>query len=358
MIEVKNLVKRFGGKAAVNDISFTVHDGEVLGFLGPNGAGKTTTMNMLTGYLSSTSGSITISGYDILAQPELAKSKIGYLPEKPPLYPDMTVEEYLDFIYELKGCTLKRYDHIKEICELVGIEHVYGRVIKHLSKGYQQRVGLAQALVGNPEVLILDEPTVGLDPRQIIEIRNLIRRLGEKHTVIFSTHILSEVQAVCERILVINDGKIVADDTPDSLSVKLYGDNRLTVRVAGPADGVYRAMRALDGVKKCELLGIKEKGSVDINVESAAGADMRIPIFKVCAENGWPLLGIKNTELDLEDIFMKLTGPEEDIPAQAQKKVRRLKSRGSASGGTLDDVSEGTKAAKRAAKAERAKKKK
>ena len=352
MIEVKNLVKKYGDKTAVNNISFTVRDGEVLGFLGPNGAGKTTTMNMLTGYLSSTSGSISISGYDILDEPELAKSKIGYLPEKPPLYPDMTVQEYLDFIYELKGCTLKRMAHIKEVCELVGIEHVYGRVIKHLSKGYQQRVGLAQALIGNPEVLILDEPTVGLDPRQIIEIRNLIRRLGEKHTVIFSTHILSEVQAVCERILVINDGKLVADDTPDSLSVKLYGDNRLTVRIAGPADGVYKALRSLDGVKKCELLGIKEKGSVDLNVESSAGADLRIPIFKVCAENNWPLIGIKNSELDLEDIFIKLTGDEEEISPAARKKTAKLREKAGASLGSADNLSIGTKAAKRAARME------
>lgn len=350
MIEVKNLVKRFGSKTAVNDISFTVRDGEVLGFLGPNGAGKTTTMNMLTGYLSSTSGSISISGYDILNEPEKAKSKIGYLPEKPPLYPEMTVQEYLDFIYELKGCTLKRLPHIKEVCELVGIDHVYGRVIKHLSKGYQQRVGLAQALIGNPEVLILDEPTVGLDPRQIIEIRNLIRRLGEKHTVIFSTHILSEVQAVCERILVINDGEIVADDTPDSLSQKLYGDNRLAVRIAGPADGVYKALRELDGVKKCELLGIKEKGSVDLNVESGEGVDIRIPIFKICAENNWPLIGLKNAEFDLEDLFIKLTNRDEDVPASAKKKAKKLQNGKSAGAESIDNLVSGTKMAKKADK--------
>ncbi len=325
MIEVSHLVKKFGSKVAVNDISFTVNDGEVLGFLGPNGAGKTTTMNMLTGYLSSTSGTVTIGGHEILEFPEKAKSHIGYLPEKPPLYPDMTVQEYLDFIYDLKKCKLKRMPHIKEICELVGIDHVYGRVIKHLSKGYQQRVGLAQALIGNPEVLILDEPTVGLDPRQIIEIRNLIRRLGEKHTVIFSTHILSEVQAVCERILVINDGVIVADDTPDTLSAKLSGENRLAVRIAGPSDKVYKALRELAGVKKCELLGIKEKGSVDLTVESETGVDLREPVFRVCAENGWPLIGIKNAEMDLEDIFIRLTAPEEDVPQAAKKKARKLK---------------------------------
>jgi len=322
MIEVSHLVKKFGAKAAVNDISFTVRDGEVLGFLGPNGAGKSTTMNMLTGYLSSTSGTVTIGGYEILEEPEKAKALIGYLPEKPPLYPDMTVQEYLDFIYDLKKCKLKRVPHLKEICELVGIETVYGRVIKHLSKGYQQRVGLAQALIGNPEVLILDEPTVGLDPRQIIEIRNLIKKLGEKHTVIFSTHILSEVQAVCERILVINDGEIVADDTPDSLSQKLNGENRLTVRIEGPSSEVYKALKELNEVQKCDLLGIKEKNSVDFAIETAEGVDLRRAIFEVCAKNGWPLIGIKNTELDLEDIFIRLTSREE--PKKAAKKRKNM----------------------------------
>ena len=326
MIEVSHLIKKFGNKTAVNDISFTVRDGEVLGFLGPNGAGKSTTMNMLTGYLSSTSGTVTVGGHEILQEPEKAKALIGYLPEKPPLYPDMTVQEYLDFIYDLKKCKLKRLPHIKEICELVGIDTVYGRVIKHLSKGYQQRVGLAQALIGNPEVLILDEPTVGLDPRQIIEIRNLIKKLGEKHTVIFSTHILSEVQAVCERILVINDGVIVADDTPDSLSQKLNGENRLTVRIAGPSGEVLKALKELPGVEKCDLMGIREKDSVDFNLETAEGVDLRRPLFAVCAENNWPLLGIKNTELDLEDIFIRLTSPDDDIPAAAKKKTKKLKS--------------------------------
>ena len=323
MIKVSHLTKKYGAKYAVNDLSFEINEGEIVGFLGPNGAGKTTTMNMLTGYLACTSGTITVAGCDVLEEPEKAKKHIGYLPEKPPLYPDMTVKEYLDFIYDLKDCKLKRAPHIKEICELVGIDNVYGRLIKHLSKGYQQRVGLAQALIGNPEVLILDEPTVGLDPRQIIEIRNLIRRLGEKHTVIFSTHILSEVQAVCERILVINEGSIVADDTPDSLSNKLYGDNRLTVRIAGPTDEVYKAVRALDGVKKCELLGIKEKGSVDVNIESGEGVDMRYLVFECCKQQGWPLIGIKNTELDIEDIFMKLTGGEEEKLEKKAGKQRK-----------------------------------
>ena len=227
MIEVKNLSKSYGDKKAVDNISFKANDGEILGFLGPNGAGKSTTMNILTGYLSSTSGEAYINGKEILEDPIAAKKEIGYLPEFPPLYLDMTVKEYLYFVYELKGCKLPRNTHLKEICELVKIDNVYNRIIKNLSKGYKQRVGLAQALVGNPNVLILDEPTVGLDPKQIIEIRTLIRKLGKNHTVILSSHILTEVQAVCDRIVVINQGKIVADDTADNLSNTL----ELTVRV-------------------------------------------------------------------------------------------------------------------------------
>ena len=213
MIEVVNLTKRYGDKKAVNNISFKAEDGEILGFLGPNGAGKSTTMNILTGYISCTDGKALIDGIDILEDPVKAKKQIGYLPEIPPLYVDMTVKEYLSFIYDLKKCKLPKISHLKDICQLVKIEHVYNRMIKNLSKGYRQRVGLAQALVGNPKTLILDEPTVGLDPNQIIEIRTLIKKLGKNHTVILSSHILSEVQAVCDKIVVINDGKIVANDT-------------------------------------------------------------------------------------------------------------------------------------------------
>lgn len=233
MIEVKNLVKQYGDKLAVDHISFTVQDGEILGFLGPNGAGKSTTMNIITGYLSSTEGTVTIDGCEILDDPIGAKSKIGYLPEIPPLYMDMTVKRYLDFMYDLKKVTLPRQAHIKDVCDLVKITHVYNRVIKNLSKGYKQRVGLAQALLGNPPLLILDEPTVGLDPKQIIEIRNLIRSLGKKHTVILSSHVLSEVQATCDRVIVINNGQIVADDTEENLSKNLTGEHRLLARIEG-----------------------------------------------------------------------------------------------------------------------------
>ncbi|MFA6948847.1 MAG: ATP-binding cassette domain-containing protein, partial [Eubacteriales bacterium] len=212
MIKIENLVKRFGDKTAVGGISFTVGDGEIVGLLGPNGAGKSTTMNIVTGYASATEGSVSIDGHDILEEPQAAKKLIGFLPETPPLYQDMTVEEYLGFIYELKGCSLNRKKHLEEIAEVTKISDVYKRIIRNLSKGYKQRVGIAQALVGNPKVIIFDEPTVGLDPKQIIEVRNLIRMLGRDHTVILSTHILSEVQAVCDRIVIINKGKIVADE--------------------------------------------------------------------------------------------------------------------------------------------------
>ena len=233
MIEVQHLSKHYGDKKAVDDISFKAEDGEILGFLGPNGAGKSTTMNILTGYISSTEGKALIDGIDILEDPIKAKSKIGYLPEQPPLYLDMTVKEYLNFVYDLKKCKLPRNTHLKDICKLVKIEHVYNRIIKNLSKGYKQRVGLAQALVGNPNVLILDEPTVGLDPNQIIEIRSLIKKLGKNHTVILSSHILPEVQAVCDKIIVINEGKIVANDTEDNLSRNLSSESKLTVKIQG-----------------------------------------------------------------------------------------------------------------------------
>lgn len=318
MIEVQNLSKHYGDKKAVDDISFKANDGEILGFLGPNGAGKSTTMNILTGYISCTDGKALIDGVDILENPIKAKSKIGYLPEMPPLYLDMTVKEYLNFVYDLKKCKLPRNSHLKDICSLVKIEHVYNRIIKNLSKGYKQRVGLAQALVGNPNVLILDEPTVGLDPKQIIEIRTLIKKLGKNHTVILSSHILSEVQAVCDKIIVINEGKIVADDTEDNLSKKLSADHKLLVRVDGPNDGVIRTINGIKGVVSCET-GIKHDGTVwEYRVEAKEGADIRRELFKRIAEKGWYILELKSSELSLEDIFLKLTMGE-DIPALSKK---------------------------------------
>ncbi len=306
MIEVKNIVKKYGDKFAVNDISFQIESGEVVGFLGPNGAGKSTTMNILTGYLSATSGTAIIDGIDILEDPTAAKKRIGFLPEQPPLYMDMTVKEYLNFIYDLKGCKFARKEHLREICQLIKIEDVYDRMIKNLSKGYRQRVGFAQALVGNPPVLILDEPTVGLDPRQIIEIRNLIQRLGKRHTVILSTHILQEVQSVCDRIIVINKGKLVADGTADSLTYKTAGNRRLVARIAGAKAEVKRALRGLDGVIFVDELGQKEQGSNDYLIESSPSVDVRKPLFRMLSDRSWPLMGLKSMDMSLEDVFVSL----------------------------------------------------
>ena len=312
MIEVKNLSKKYGSHVAVSNVSFTVNDGEILGFLGPNGAGKSTTMNILTGYLSPTAGSVSIDGYDILENPNEAKMRIGYLPEFPPLYPDMTVREYLYFIYNLKKCKFPKAPHIDEICRLVKIDHVAERLIKNLSKGYKQRVGIAQALVGNPDVLILDEPTVGLDPKQIIEIRSLITELGKNHTVILSSHILSEIQAVCERIIVINNGRLIADDTTDSLSRTLSRDHSLSLRVAGPRADVLKLIATVPGVLNVTCVGMHEQGSNDYVVEPDDKTDVRRAIFNRLAERNWPLLMIRSNEMSLEQIFLKLTEMTEE----------------------------------------------
>ncbi|MDE6148705.1 MAG: ABC transporter ATP-binding protein [Ruminococcus sp.] len=307
MIEVQNLSKHYGDKKAVDNISFKAEDGEILGFLGPNGAGKSTTMNILTGYISCTEGKALIDGIDILENPIKAKSKIGYLPEQPPLYLDMTVKEYLNFVYDLKKCKLPKNSHLKDICNLVKIDHVYNRIIKNLSKGYKQRVGLAQALVGNPNVLILDEPTVGLDPNQIIEIRSLIKKLGKNHTVILSSHILSEVQAVCDKIVVINEGKIVADDTEDNLSKALDNEHRILARIDGNKDKVIECIKAIKDVESCSADAMREENVWEYRIEAKQGADIRRKLFTAMAENGFYILELKSSELSLEDIFLKLT---------------------------------------------------
>ena len=307
MIEVKNLTKRFGDKLAVNNISFEVSEGEVLGFLGPNGAGKSTTMNILAGYLSSNEGQALINGIDILDDPIAAKKNIGYLPEHPPLYLDMTVKAYLDFIYDLKKVKLPRKSHIAEICEVVKITDVYNRLIKNLSKGYRQRVGLAQAIIGNPKVLILDEPTVGLDPKQIIEIRSLIKRLGENHTVILSSHILPEVQAVCDKIIVINKGNVVANDTSDNLAHNLSSDHRLNVRIDGPEKEVEKLLKTIPGMVDVNPTRMVEKGVHEYVLESHEDVDIRREMFKRLSSRNWPIMGLKSSELTLEEIFLKLT---------------------------------------------------
>lgn len=311
MIEVQNLTKSYGSKLALDNVSFSVNKGEILGFLGPNGAGKSTTMNILTGYLSCTSGVAKIAGYDVLENPIEAKRAIGYLPEQPPLYLDMTVKEYLNFIYDIKNVKLPRDKHIKEVCDVVKITNVFGRMIKNLSKGYKQRVGLAQALIGNPPVLILDEPTVGLDPKQIIEIRTLIKSLGEKHTVILSSHILPEIQAVCDRVVVIAQGKLVADDTTANLSKNMSEDKRYTVLVEGPEDEVAKILRGVSGMHEVVQLGKREEinGSsvFEYTIEAEENVDVRREVFKRLAERSFPILGLRSSEMNLEEIFLKLT---------------------------------------------------
>ncbi len=307
MIEVKNLSKRYGNLVAVKDVNFSISKGEIVGFLGPNGAGKSTIMNILTGYISLTEGSATIGGYDILKNPELAKRHIGYLPEQPPLYLDMTVREYLNFIYDLKKVKFPKGPHIDEICKLVSIDHVEKRLIKNLSKGYRQRVGIAQALVGNPDVLILDEPTVGLDPKQIIEIRKLIAALGKHHTVILSSHILSEIQAVCQRILIINDGEIVADDTAANLSRNLSKEHSLSLKVQGPEADILKVLGTIKGVKHIRAMGSSEQGSFDFEIDPMDDTDVRREVFSRMSERRWPIVELKTKELSLEQIFLRLT---------------------------------------------------
>lgn len=307
MIEVKNLSKSYGSKLAVDNISFTANESEILGFLGPNGAGKSTTMNILTGYLSSSGGQALINGVDILENPVTAKKDIGYLPELPPLYLDMTVMEYLNFVYDLKKCKMPRRSHLNEICGLVKITDVKNRVIRNLSKGYKQRVGLAQALVGNPKVLILDEPTVGLDPKQIIEIRTLIKKLGKNHTVILSSHILSEVQAVCDRIVVIDKGKLVANDTTENLSHNLSADHKLIVQIEGPTKEVQSLLSGIPDMVEVHINRTVDKTVTEFSLNAKEGCDIRREIFKRMAERSYPILLMRSSELTLEEIFLKLT---------------------------------------------------
>ena len=314
MIEIENLTKKYGDKLAVDNISFKVKKGSIVGFLGKNGAGKSTTMNIITGYISATSGTARINGYDILKNPMEVKKCIGYLPEKPPIYSEMTVMEYLKFvcaIKDVKASAIK--SHIDEIANLVKLTEVINRRIGNLSKGYQQRVGMAQALVGNPEVLILDEPTVGLDPKQIIEIRRMIKALGKKHTIILSSHILPEVADVCEQVVIINEGKIVAQDTLANLQEGIEESANMIVRVAGSESAATKVIRSLSGVSFVEGLGVREKDTVDLLVETVKGVDIRRAMFNAMAKANMPILMIKYVDVTLEDIFLKLTGTEREI---------------------------------------------
>lgn len=300
MIKVKNLTKTYGENLAVNQISFEIKENGIVGFLGPNGAGKSTTMNMITGYISMSGGSVQIGGVDILQDPMEAKRQIGYLPELPPLYKDLTVNEYLNFVYKLKKCKLDREQHIREICEEVGISPIRGRLIGNLSKGYQQRVGIAQALIGNPPILILDEPTVGLDPSQIIQIRNLIRKLGKSKIVILSTHILSEVQIMCERIIMISRGSIVVDDTIESIE-KESAKGVLYLDVQGEQEKVIPVLNRVKGVQRV----VREESRY--RVEYAEDSDIRVDLFHALAEENLPILYLSEGRKSLESLFIELT---------------------------------------------------
>ena len=308
MIEVNNLVKRYGDHTAVDHLSFKIEKGKIYGFLGPNGAGKSTTMNMITGYIASTEGTVTIDGHDILDEPEQAKKCIGYLPEMPPLYFDMTVLEYMNFVADLKKIPKdKKKSMIAEVMEMVKITDMKKRLIKNLSKGYRQRVGLAQAILGYPEVIILDEPTVGLDPKQIIEIRDLIKSLKEKHTVILSSHILSEVSAVCDYVLIISHGKLVASDTPENLGKLAEGSNTLNLIVKGEKDKICTALGQIEGVKNVTAADAKEEHAWNINVSTNEDRDVREEVFFKMADAKCPILEMQSRKVSLEEIFLELT---------------------------------------------------
>ena len=326
MIQIEHLVKNYGANCAVDDISLSVGEGEIVGFLGPNGAGKSTTMNILTGYLSSTSGRVSVAGIDVLGDPLNAKRQIGYLPEQPPLYLDMTVNEYLNFHYELKGCKLPREAHIREVCDVVHIADVRRRLIRNLSKGYRQRVGIAGALIGSPKVIIFDEPTVGLDPKQIIEIRNLIRSLGKDHTVILSTHILQEVQAVCDRIVIINKGRIVADEKTENITRVIENNRRFNAKICGPQGQVITVLRNIPGIVYAEDLAERDGDATTYLIEAAPGVDIRKKLFFTLADRGWALVGLEALGLSLEDIFITVVDKtvEEEAPTRY---TRRAKSR-------------------------------
>ncbi len=312
MIEVENLTKKYGSHVAVDNLSFRVERGMIYGFLGPNGAGKSTTMNMMTGYIAATSGTVKINGYDILKNPEQAKKSIGYLPELPPVYPDMTVYEYLRFVAELKKVKKnERQVQIEDVMKQTQIEDVKGRLIKNLSKGYKQRVGLAQAIIGYPEVIILDEPTVGLDPKQIIEIRELIRELAKKHTIILSSHILSEVSAVCDHIMIISKGKLVASDTPEGLMTLLKGGRQMKLSVLGEQSKVEELLQSMESVKDFSMQPPRAEGMVSVNIRTENTEDIRVELFHRLAAADMPIMELSLSEKSLEDVFLELTGEED-----------------------------------------------
>ena len=324
MVKVENLVKRFGSTYALNDVSFEIGEGEIVGLLGPNGAGKSTAMNILTGYLSATSGSVTVGGIDMIEDPIGAKRLIGFLPEQPPLYPEMTVMEYLNFVYELKGCEFDREAHLEEIVAVTKLGEVKDRLIANLSKGNKQRVGIAQALIGDPKVVIFDEPTVGLDPKQILAVRNLLRTLAKRHTVILSTHILAEVQAVCERVIIINKGKIIADERTEDIVREIEDGYRYRVKICGPEREVVNTLSRLNGMKSVESTGDRDMDSYSFIFESDKGVDLRKAVFNACSQRGWAIIGLEAVGTDLETVFIRLVDRSDGITEPEKKSKKRV----------------------------------
>ena len=334
MIEVTDLTKRYGDHLAVDHLSFKVEKGQIYGFLGPNGAGKSTTMNIITGYLAASGGTVTIDGHDVQQEPEEAKKCVGYLPEMPPLYLDMTVEEYLRFAAELKKVSrAERMGQVEQVMEMTRITDMRGRLIKNLSKGYRQRVGLAQALLGSPEVLILDEPSVGLDPKQIIEIRDLIRELGKNHTIILSSHILSEVSAVCDHVMIISHGRLVASDSPEGLQRLMSGTGELKLTVKGSFEVLREAVDGMTGIQDLEQQSGAPEGCCNVRIRTEGDQDVREALFYLLAEKKLPILSMTLTEKSLEDIFLEGTGgaaeavePEAEEPGGKLRRRRGKKS--------------------------------
>ncbi len=312
MIEVDHLTKVYNGRKAIDDISFKVEKGEILGFLGPNGAGKTTTMRILTCYMPSTAGTARVAGYDVFEESLEVRKRIGYLPESPPLYPEMTVESYLAFVAKIKGVPgSRRNAHVDEVMGKCSVGDVRKRIIGKLSKGYKQRVGLAQSLLNNPDVLVLDEPTIGLDPKQIFEVRSLIKGLAGNHTVILSTHILPEVSMTCSRVVIINNGKVVAMDTPEGLTTHAKGAERVALLVDGPREAVSEKLQGIDGVLKVQVSGGDDGRPANYDVECKLNTDLRRTLASTVVSNGWGLLEMKGVSLSLEDVFINLVTKEE-----------------------------------------------
>lgn len=329
MIEVKNVTKKYGDFVAVNNINFKIEDNEIVGFLGPNGAGKSTTMNMITGFIEPTKGKIIVNGYDISRSPKKAKKEIGYMPEGVPLYYDLTVKEFISYMADLKNVKRKdKKDEVNKVMDEMGLTDVQNKLIKNVSRGYKQRVSLAGALVGNPKILILDEPTVGLDPRQITEIRSLIKSLGKKHTIILSSHILSEVSQICEKVIIINKGNIVAVDTPDHLEKKTQNENRIVVTVEEKKNKISDVCKDIKEIKKIEVLNKNDDGTIKYLITSSADSDVRKKLFEVLPKNDITIFELKNDENTLEDAFLSIVNNKDDeaknkVQAEKEKKEKR-----------------------------------